>query len=244
MSYEDIQMEISTNDISLDVSKKVNLNTIVRRKELPDLPYDSINIFDQVQQQYYIKNNDFRTALEYAKARRMDTAVNKSNNLFISLTDNIHANRLCIPFYDRNKKIVFYQTRSLDKSEPRYLGKSGYDKTVCGIDRIDAEIPYIFLFEGPIDSMFVKNGVGVAGINLTKTQSIQLAEFPFHKRIWVLDNPQHDETAKEKVKELLGKGEKVFNWGIGKGFKDFNEWAVFEDLDEIPYQGIIDNLFK
>jgi DNA primase len=242
MSFEEIQIELSTNDISLDVFKTELGTSSFKRKELPDLPYDSINVFDIIQQQYYQKSRDFQNALLYAKNRRLDTAINKSPNLFISLTDNIHANRLCIPFYDRNKKVVFYQTRALDRTEPRYLGKAGYDKTVFGIDRVEADIPYIFLFEGPIDSMFVKNGVGVAGISLTKTQSIQLAEFPFHKRIWVLDNPQHDDTAKNKVKDLLSKGESVFNWNIGCGYKDFNEWAVFEDLDEIPYQGIIDNL--
>lgn len=242
MSFEDVQMDISTNELSIDVSKKNN-NISFKRKDLPDLPYDSINIFDQVQQQYYNKSKSFMNALDYVKARRLDTAINKSPNLFISLTDTIHSNRLCIPFYDRNKKVVFYQTRALDKTEPRYLGKAGYDKTVFGIDRVDPDIPYIFLFEGPIDAMFVKNGVGVAGITLTKTQSIQLSEFPFHKKIWVLDNPQHDETAKDKVKELLKKGDSVFNWGVGKGYKDFNEWAIFEDLDEIPYQKIIDNCY-
>jgi hypothetical protein len=241
MSYEDIQLEISTSDLSIDISKKPT-ELAYKRKDLPDLPYDSINIFDTVQQNYFSKNKYFATALEYAKCRRLHTAINRSPNLFISLTDAIHVNRLCIPFYDRNKKVVFYQTRALDKSEPRYLGKSGYEKTVFGIDRVDVDIPYIFLFEGPVDSMFVKNGVGVAGISLTKTQANQLAEFPFHKRIWVLDNPQHDDTAKDKVKELTNKGETVFNWNVGCGYKDFNDWATFEDLDEIPYQKILDNL--
>jgi len=241
MSFEDIQMELNEDDVSLDIFKTNLGANKIRKRELPDLPYDSINIFDQVQQQYYNKSKIFISALTYAKERKLDTAINASSKLFISLTDSVHANRLCIPFYDRNKKIVFYQTRALDKTEPRYLGKAGYEKTVFGIDRVDPDIPYIFLFEGPIDSMFVKNGVGVAGISLTKTQSIQLAEFPFHQRIWVLDNPHHDETAKEKVKELLQKRERVFNWSIGKGYKDFNDWAMREDLNEISYQKILDN---
>jgi len=174
----------------------------------------------------------------------MHTAINKSPNLFISLTDSTHANRLCIPFYDRNKKIAFYQTRALDKTEPRYLGKTGYDKTVFGIDRIDLDIPYIFIFEGPIDAMFVRNGVAVAGINLTRTQSEQLSEFYFHKRIWVLDNPSLDSTSKQKTEELIERNETVFSWNIGCGYKDFNEWAIFEDLDEIDYQKIVKNCLE
>lgn len=241
MSYEDVQLDISTNSYSIDIYRNKN-NSSFKKKELPDLPYDSINIFDEIQQKFYGNNKIFQNALSYAKDRRLDTAVNKSPNLFISLTDFIHANRLCIPFYDRNKKIVFYQTRALDKTEPRYLGKSGYEKTVYAIDRVDPDIPYIFLFEGPIDAMFVKNGVAIGGIQPTPHQYDQLAEFPFHKRIWILDNPSYDDTAKDKSIELREKNENVFSWGIGKGYKDFNEWAVFEDLDEISYQKITENL--
>ena len=243
MTFEEIQIEISSNDFSVDVTKKDNFNVITRR-ELPDLPYDSINIFDSVQQQYYSKNKYFLAAYQYAKERRLDTAINKSPNLFVSLTDITHKNRLCIPFYDRNKKVVFYQTRAMDKTEPKYLGKSGYEKTIFGIDRVDPDIPYIFLFEGPIDAMFVKNGVAVAGINLTKTQSTQLAEFPFHKRIWILDNPSFDDTARNKMKELTKKGETLFNWSFARNYKDFNEMAVFDDLDEIDYNKIIKSIIN
>ena len=244
MSFEEIQYEISANDFSVDVLVKEENFSISKRKNIPDLPYDSINLFDETQKNFYIKNVFFKKALQYIKDRRLDTAVNKSPNLFISLTDTIHQNRLCIPFYDRNKKVCFYQTRALDNAEPRYLGKVGYEKTVFGIDRIDVNIPYIFIFEGPIDSMFVKNGVAVAGISLTKTQSIQLAEFPFHQRIWVLDNPSHDSTAKDKIKELLKKNETIFSWKIGSSYKDFNAWAMFEDLDEINYESIVKNVWS
>jgi hypothetical protein len=242
MSYEDIQVDLSNNDTSIDVFKRENGSYSFKKRELPDLPYDSINLFDEIQKQFYSKNKHFQIALNYVNERRMLTAINKSPNLFISLTDNTHSNRLCIPFYDRNKRVAFYQTRALDKSEPRYLGKTGYDKTVFGIERIDSDIPYIFIFEGPIDAMFVKNGVAVAGINLTKTQAIQLAEFPLHKRIWVLDNPKHDQTAKEKIEELREKRESVFNWNIGGSYKDFNDWACRENFDEVPYQDIANNL--
>lgn len=240
MSDEDIHMELYTNEFSTDVMK-IQANKTFKRKELPDLPFDSINLFDEIQAKYYSNNKFFNLALQYVKDRKLDTAINKSPTLFISLTDKYHQNRLCIPFYDSNKKIVFYQTRALDNSEPRYLGKAGYDKSVFGIERIDPDIPYIFIFEGPIDSLFMKNGVAVAGINLTSTQEKQLNEYPFHKRIWILDNPSYDDTAKNKMKQLLEDNQKIFTWKVGSNFKDFNEWAIFDDIDEIDYQKIINN---
>jgi len=242
MSKEEIDYEVGTNEFSIDVEKKLE-NIVIYKKEIPDLPHDSINIMDELQQKFYSKNNSFINAFEYAKDRRLFTAVNKSPNLFVSLTDFIHKNRLCIPFYDRNNKLVFYQTRAVDKTEPRYLGKQGYDKTLFGIERIDINIPYIFIFEGPIDAMFVKNGISAAGLSISDVQKTQLIEFPFHKKIWVLDNPKFDDAASDKIKTLLDRNESVFKWPLGMSYKDFNEKCVFEDLDEISYQVILDNLF-
>lgn len=242
ITKEELDYEVATNDFSIDVEKKSIFN-ILKKKELPDLPYDSINLFDNIQQSFYSKNIDFANALQYIRDRRLETAVNRSPNLFISLTDIIHKNRVCIPFYDRNNKIVFYQTRVVDNSEPRYLGKQGYEKTLFGIERVDNNIPYIFIFEGPIDAMFVKNGVSAAGIVLTDKQEKQLAEFPFHRKIWILDNPKFDETADTKTRELVMKQEKVFKWPLGMSYKDFNQKCIFEELDEISYQVILDNLY-
>jgi hypothetical protein len=241
MTREEIDIEIGTKNYSTDISKKI-VATKFKPRNMPDLPYDSINIFDDLQQNYYINNWAFKKALTYLKERRLDRAINRPPNLFISLTDTTHKNRLVIPFYDRNKKLPFYQTRSVDGSEPRYLGKFGSDKTLFGIDRVDANLDYIFIFEGPIDAMFVKNGVSAAGLTLNDVQKAQLSEFPFHTKVWVLDNPKYDETAKQKTFEFLSRREKVFRWKPEMNFKDFNDMAIYKNINQIDYQMIIENL--
>jgi hypothetical protein len=243
MTKDELDHEISTNSFSFDIEKKITNTSFTKSKELPDLPYDSINMFDEVQQKYYLSNPIFKKALNYIKNRRLDVAVNKSPNLFISLTDVIHKNRICIPFYDLNKKINFYQTRCLDDSIPKYLGKRGYEKTLFGIDRVDFNLPYVFIFEGPIDAMFVKNGVSAAGLSLTKAQESDIGAFPFHERIWVLDNPKFDKTADEKTREFISDGKKVFKWTNDMPYKDFNDMAKSKNLDEINYQVILDSLY-
>lgn len=239
---EEIYSEINENVISFDVSKKPSIYSL-KKKEIPDLPHDSINLFDDVQRRYYKDNNFFKVAYEYLKSRRLDTAINRSQYLYMSLTDYYHKNRLCIPFKDRSGKVIFYQTRSLDNTNPKYLGKVGYDKSLYGIDNVDSSLEYIFIFEGPIDSMFVKNGVSAAGLSLNQLQRKQLNEFPFHKKIWVLDNPLFDKTAKEKIKELSSKGEHVFMWNPSMKYKDFNEMAMHQKLDEIDYNLIVNGSF-
>ena len=243
LTKEELDSEIISNNFSLDVEKRAIINSGNKKKNIPDLPYDSINLFDDTQRQFYSNNSEFKKALQYIQERKLDTAINKSPNLFISLTDALHKNRICIPFYDFNKKVVFYQTRCLDNSIPRYLGKLGHDKTLFGIERIDPYNPAIFIFEGPIDAMFVKNGIAAAGLNLTETQEKQLASFPFHEKIWVLDNPKLDKTAEEKTREFIKDNKKVFRWKDNMPYKDFNEMAVKENLNEIGYKVILDNLY-
>ena len=241
MTRDEIEAEIRSGDCSRDISNDI-LNKPTRKKLLSSLPHDSINTMDERQRLFYGTNRYFQKALEYIRERKLDTAINKSPAYYISLTDNFHKNRLCIPYYDVDNKIVFYQTRSLDGTEPRYLNKIGYDKTIFGIERIDPDLDYIFLFEGPMDAMMVQNGVAVAGLTLTEAQEKQLANFPFHQKIWVLDNLKLDDAAKNIVVKMLLKGDKIFRWP-DKPYKDFNEWAVKENLNEIDYNFIVNSTY-
>jgi hypothetical protein len=99
----------------------------------------------------------------------------------------------------------------------------------------------VFIFEGPLDACFVRNGVAVAGINeghhrFTPIQLDQLEELKLFNKIWVLDNQWIDKAARLKTQVLLEMGECVFIWPEKfKQFKDFNELCVHCGLDEIKH---------
>ena len=186
LSKEEVFSEIDSNNFCLDITNKISFGPKRTNFQIPSLPHDSINLFDETQKKFYIKNKIFSNAYDYIEKRKLKDAINKPTWLYLSLTDFVHKNRICIPFQDRNKKIIFYQTRSLGNTSPKYLGKYGSDKSLFGIDRVDINLEYIFIFEGPIDAMFVKNGVAAAGLTLNSLQKQQLSEFPFHKKIWVI----------------------------------------------------------
>lgn len=243
LSIDEIKLEANQENNSLDITKRLTSNSFTS-KERPVLPHDSVNLLDLQQQNYFKDNIYFKKALQYLTSRRLNSAVNRSSHYYISFTDYFHQNRLCIPYFSRNSKIEFYQTRALDESEPRYLNKIGCDKTIFGAERIKTNLEFIFIFEGPVDAMFVQNGTCLAGLTLNNTQLKQLSEFPFHEKIWVLDNPNKDQAAKEKIKDLLLQKEKVFRWPLNSPFKDFNEWALSEGTDEIPYDMIVNSLYQ
>lgn len=238
---DEIKQEILqfSNESEIVLGKQ-NYNSIKRKVQ--NLPFDSINLSDNNQLLFYKNNIEIKKCLSYIKERRLDTAKNKCPNYFFSINDFVHKNRLCLPFYDE-KEIVFYQTRSLNGENPKYLSKFGGEKSVFNISNIDSDLDYIFLTEGPIDSMFIKNGVGIAGLNITDLQKKQLSRFPFHKKIWILDNPKIDDSSMKKTQELLSKKEHVYFWPINNKYKDLNEWCVNEKKDEIDYNFIINNLY-
>jgi len=215
------------------------------------LPKDSVNIFDTTQVFKNMKNHHFKECVAYVCKRRLHSAINKPKTFWFSSVDYIHKNRLIIPFYDLDGKIVYYQSRKLpsDKSElPNYLSKSGGDRSLFNADRI-SEFPYIFIFEGPIDACFCKNGVAVSGINksrnsLTEKQEDQLKNFPLHTKIWVLDNQNQDETAHKKIKQLIESKQKVFVWPKTIPYKDFNEMCVDRKTNGVETDFVLKNSFE
>ena len=242
MSYRDIKSEISSGYSDKPI---LDINSVMDTKpsrDVPSLPLDSINLFDKNQVKFYKSNPVVRKCLQIIKQRRLSKAVNRSAALYVSLNDFIHKNRLCVPFYDRSNNITFYQTRKiLDDSSPKYLSKQYSDKTVFGINNIDVNFPYIFVLEGPIDAMFIKNGVAVCGTSMTKSQLKQLQQFPTHEIIWCLDNQRVDTTSKRKTLEILSEGYKAFIWPENLSCKDFNEYCITNNIDEFDYNIILNN---
>ena len=227
---------------------------VKKYKETETLPTDSINLMDSNQVDYFKDNKIVQTALSYIKERKLDTAINKPKSMWLSLKDYTHKNRLVLPFYDLDNKIVFYQTRTLLKEDnklPKYLSKIGSEKSLFNINNIDPSIDKIFIAEGPIDACFIKNCVGVAGIQessettFTSKQDKQLDRFKFHDKIWVLDSQYQDRAAKLKTRKLIEQYQSVFIWPekYGTAFKDFNDMCLGLGISEVPYKFILDNTY-
>lgn len=219
------------------------------------LPVDSINLSDKTQQDFYSNNIIVRACNYVIKSRRLDTACNRPDNLYVSLTDKVHKNRITIPFVNEHNEIEFYQTRTVKtsdlKTKPKYLGRVGSEKTLFNIDKVDSNHSKVYIFEGPLNAFFTKNSVAVAGItergkSFTVRQQQQLdGVLKFYDRVWILDSQWVDTASLIKSEALLKQGEHVFIWPekFGKRFKDFNDIAIECKVDEIGWEFIEKNTF-
>jgi len=225
-------------------------DTKFQRPESTTLPTDSINLFDQQQVNYFIKEPVVIDVLNLIKERRLDTAINRPDALYVSLKDYIHKNRLVIPFCDYMGKIVWYQSRTIykkdEKDRPKYLSKLNSERSVFGLDKINEQLDYIFITEGPIDSMFISNGISMAGISMSETQEQQMKRYRLYQKIWILDNQikENKDVRKQNIK-LLNNGERVFIWPDKfNGIKDINELCCKVGKDSISPEFFINNSYE
>ena len=100
-------------------------------------------------------------------------------------------------------------------------------KLVYGLDNVDLSWPYIIVFEGVYDSLFVKNAIAVGTKSLSDRQKKLIRErYPNHRICLSFDNdkPGLDSTAKavEKNEDVL-----FFKWfDDDTPEKDINEKII------------------
>ena len=249
-SYHEILRDTQNFTCSIELSAKLVKNSEpVKELVVPTIPDDSINITDINQCEFY-KDNEKQYAYikhvrQYCEDRRLFTAVNRPKAFYVSFGDKVHKKRLIIPFYSELGKIDSYQSRTLDgDTYPKYLTKFG-EKGLYGENNITNDIPYIFVFEGPIDAMFVKNAVAVGGSSTTEKQEAFLKKCVDKEIIYVYDNDKDNKEMKKKIKNLIKDNKKIFIWPKEfRKYKDINELCCSLCLDELPYKFIVQNSYS
>ena len=239
-------------DILPTVNEEPEVKKIINSETLPK---DCINLSDKAQVEYYKDNPVVTMALHCINTRRLNKGINSPKTFYLSLNDPVHKNRLVLPFYDENDKIVYYQTRGLVNKDlherPKYLSKMNTEKCLYGIHNVNPNIDSVFIFEGPIDSYFVENGLATCGITersnkiFTARQKEQINRLNFYDKVYVLDNQYQDTAALNKSIILAENNEKIFIWPKKlKRFKDFNDICVAGNKDKIKPEFILKNTYS
>lgn len=143
---------------------------------------------------------------------------------------NKKSKRIVLPWL-KDGKIIYYQERAVTKKQsPKYLFPEDTEKPIFGLDEIDQNFPFIFLFEGAFDSIWCKNGIAIGGKRLTKYQEEFL--FPYtQEKVYFLDNQWKDLASFEQTEKIINQNinQKIFIWPKNIQYKDLNECSMEND---------------
>ena len=202
-------------------SVSINYSTVLSNCTLlSDLPSDhecvvyarNRNIPSSVYYELYYSDN-FREVASYAKIELKNSK------------------RLILPFFDEDNKLFGLQGRALDGSDPRYITimfNENKDK-LYGLHKVDLTKPF-FCVEGPIDSLFLKNCIAMAG-------SDGLSNKYNSNAVLVFDNEPRNKQIVDKVEKYIDKGFKTVIWPDHIKEKDINDMI----LKGIDVQSIVEH---
>ena len=94
----------------------------------------------------------------------------------------------------------------LDETKPK----------IFGLERID-ERRTVYVFEGPIDSMFIDNSVAMAG---------SAGQVDFGNAVFVYDNEPRNVQIVDRMLKCVDEGHKVAIWPQEIGWKDVNDMVL------------------
>lgn len=132
--------------------------------------------------------------------------------------------RLLIPFFNKEKEMHAFQGRSLDPdSKTRYITIVNNETVpkLYGLDEVDFSKKF-YVFEGPIDSMFVPNSIATAGGDLVSA----VKDFPKKNMVVVYDNEPRSIQTRKKLDKAIINGYNVCIWPSNLVHKDVNDMVM------------------
>jgi DNA primase catalytic core, N-terminal domain len=149
--------------------------------------------------------------------------------------------RLIFPIWDENHNVQGIVGRSLKNAKLRYVTKKIFEESIklYGLHRVN-KAEKVYVTEGPIDSLFIKNCVATCDSDLLRTAKY----VPKENLTLIFDN----EYSNESVRQIIHKAQvNGFNVCIFPKYikeKDINEMIMAGKSEEEIQQIIDENTFS
>ena len=155
--------------------------------------------------------------------------------------EGMEEERLVIPFYDDLGNLIGVQGRAFSESAIRYitLKQQGCERLWYNLDKVDPHST-VYVTEGPIDSMFIPNGIAMQGAGW-------LAELPEKisksKVVFIFDNEPRNQEIVSLLQKYIDGGRNVVIWPEEITEKDVND-MVLAYGNRLTMKLIINNVYS
>ena len=145
--------------------------------------------------------------------------------------------RIIIPFYDKDGNLLGVQGRAIGKSNIKYITiKTNEDNPkIFGWNTVDVS-KRIYVVEGPIDSLFLENGIATMDASLYHATDIIGLDKTY---TFVYDNEPRNKQIVSNMKKTIDRGKDICVWPDTIREKDINEMIV-SGMSSAVIQHIID----
>ena len=149
--------------------------------------------------------------------------------------------RLVIPFYDESGELLGVQGRAFSENAIRYitLKQQGCERLWYNLDKVDPRST-VYVTEGPIDSMFLPNGVALQGAGWIETLPEKIKK---SNVVFIFDNEPRNAEIVHLIGKYIDSGRNVVIWPSEINKKDVNDMVMAYGL-EITYKLIINNVYS
>lgn len=151
--------------------------------------------------------------------------------------------RLVIPFYNDSGELIGVQGRSIDPSGDsiRYitLKKEGEERLWYNLDKVNPR-DTVFVTEGPIDSMFIPNGVAMQGAGWLSDLPDKLKK---SKVVFIFDNEPRNSEIVFLLQKYIDNGRNVVIWPSEIDKKDINDMVLAYGINT-TMKLIINNIYS
>jgi len=131
--------------------------------------------------------------------------------------------RIVIPFYDERGALQGFQGRALGNSQIKYITIKVVEgcRKVFGLERVDMS-KRVYVVEGPIDSIFLDNGIAMMDSSLYRAPLVLgAAEYVF-----IYDNEPRNKQIVQNMRKTITMGLDICIWPKNIEEKDINDMIL------------------
>lgn len=136
--------------------------------------------------------------------------------------------RIIIPFYDREYNLMGFQGRAMpwNFSEIRYITikLSETFPKIYGLHRLRKDRSVVYVTEGPLDSLFLPNGIAMMGADLDHSKILSLTQKK--EVVYIFDNEPRSAEIQRRMKQRIDNGRLIVIWPDYVKEKDINQMIM------------------